>query len=162
MPDFNFCCFPSPRRTNRDHEVSVPLVDGLRYSPLKKATSIRLLQLLPRSSQASAIVCSMEEFDLIANAPIYHALSYTWGPPTLDAEGNEALNRAEHQIVINHVTHSITGTLYAALAELSFGRKSPYYIWIDALCINQNDNLEKKVQVLLMGKIYSQADQVIV
>jgi hypothetical protein len=36
------------------------------------------------------------------------------------------------------------------------------YIWIDALCINQSDNVEKAIQVPLMGSIYTNARQVIV
>ncbi len=30
-------------------------------------------------------------------------------------------------------------------------------IWIDAICINQNDNFEKASQVRLMGRIYEHA-----
>ncbi|RDW56510.1 hypothetical protein BP5796_13151 [Coleophoma crateriformis] len=36
------------------------------------------------------------------------------------------------------------------------------YIWIDALCVNQNDNDEKARQVAMMGRIYQSAKSVIV
>ena len=36
------------------------------------------------------------------------------------------------------------------------------HLWIDALCINQNDNVEKSGQVALIGEIYSRASQVLV
>jgi len=35
------------------------------------------------------------------------------------------------------------------------------FLWIDAICINQNDNAEKSVQVQRMDLIYSNATQVI-
>jgi hypothetical protein len=35
-------------------------------------------------------------------------------------------------------------------------------IWVDAVCINQNDDPEKKHQIGLMSKIYSQANRVII
>lgn len=38
---------------------------------------------------------------------------------------------------------------------------SPDLFWIDQLCINQNDLVEKSAQVLMMGQIYSATKQVI-
>ena len=38
----------------------------------------------------------------------------------------------------------------------------PRPIWIDAVCINQNDDLEKSGQIPLMGEIYSKAAEVLV
>jgi hypothetical protein len=36
------------------------------------------------------------------------------------------------------------------------------YVWIDGLCINQNDNDEKSGQIRLMGEIYARAQQVVI
>ena len=36
------------------------------------------------------------------------------------------------------------------------------HVWIDAICINQNDDIERGEQVQLMRKIYAQAEQVLV
>ena len=36
------------------------------------------------------------------------------------------------------------------------------WIWIDALCINQDDKEEKAIQVPLMGEIFSKAQSVFV
>ncbi|KIM93367.1 hypothetical protein OIDMADRAFT_137977, partial [Oidiodendron maius Zn] len=33
-------------------------------------------------------------------------------------------------------------------------------LWVDQICINQNDGSEKDTQVRLMGKIYGNADKV--
>ncbi|KAI1384733.1 heterokaryon incompatibility protein-domain-containing protein [Hypoxylon trugodes] len=35
------------------------------------------------------------------------------------------------------------------------------YLWIDSICINQNDNKEKARQVALMGEIYRRASKVV-
>jgi hypothetical protein len=40
--------------------------------------------------------------------------------------------------------------------------KLRHNLWIDALCINQNDKNERSAQVSIMGDIYSSADEVIV
>jgi hypothetical protein len=39
-------------------------------------------------------------------------------------------------------------------------REKQRFLWIDAICINQNDNKEKACQVQLMGEIYQQAENV--
>ncbi|KKY28420.1 putative ankyrin and het domain protein [Phaeomoniella chlamydospora] len=41
-------------------------------------------------------------------------------------------------------------------------RQHQQYIWVDAICINQEDNIEKSAQVALMGKIYQSAKSVTV
>ena len=38
----------------------------------------------------------------------------------------------------------------------------PRFIWVDSICINQEDNAEKAVQILLMAQIYALADCVVV
>lgn len=43
-------------------------------------------------------------------------------------------------------------------ADLGF---DPFYLWVDAPCINQNDDAEKSRQVQMMGQIYSGPDLVI-
>ena len=36
------------------------------------------------------------------------------------------------------------------------------YLWVDAICINQNDTAERAIQVPLMGSIYADANSVLV
>jgi len=52
----------------------------------------------------------------------------------------------------------ITRNLFGCLRVLT----SNNYLWIDALCINQSDNVEREIQVPLMGSIYTNARHVIV
>jgi hypothetical protein len=41
-------------------------------------------------------------------------------------------------------------------------RDEPRLLWIDAVCINQTDNVEKTKQATLMRKIYENAVRVLV
>ena len=38
----------------------------------------------------------------------------------------------------------------------------PRVLWIDALCINQNDDSEKEKQVAMMGTIFERAQNVVI
>jgi hypothetical protein len=40
-------------------------------------------------------------------------------------------------------------------------QSQPRYLWIDALCINQDDDYERSAQVAIMGRIYQTARRVI-
>jgi hypothetical protein len=58
-------------------------------------------------------------------------------------------------------TIGIAHNLAIALRHLRHAKK-PRILWIDALCINQDDVSERSAEVLEMGSIYSNARQVIV
>ncbi|KAK4095837.1 HET-domain-containing protein [Parathielavia hyrcaniae] len=86
--------------------------------------------------------------------PIFAALSYVWGLPPNPADNPP-------QIQIDGHTVPITTNLHAALARLQRQRFAGY-LWVDALCINQADTIEKNAQVALMGRIYALAETVAV
>ncbi|KAK0507725.1 hypothetical protein JMJ35_009614 [Cladonia borealis] len=79
---------------------------------------------------------------------IYDALSYVWGPLDLVAP-----------IVCDGKNCRINRNLDQALRRF---RKSDeqLYIWVDALCVNQIDTVERGEQVRIMKQIYEQAEQV--
>ncbi|KAL9563736.1 hypothetical protein ACKAV7_012125 [Fusarium commune] len=60
--------------------------NGLSYSPLPTASSIRLLEIKP-GNPSEMLQCSLQTVDLSDN-PKYHALSYTWelDPPSFPYE----------------------------------------------------------------------------
>ncbi|KAH6681505.1 heterokaryon incompatibility, partial [Halenospora varia] len=64
-------------------------------------------------------------------------------------------------ILVDDTIVVVTSNLYSALTNLRRGGVSRV-IWIDALCINQCDSIEKSWQVQLMGEIYQKAAFVIV
>ncbi|KAI0108587.1 HET-domain-containing protein, partial [Nemania sp. FL0031] len=80
----------------------------------------------------------------------YEALSYVWGD----------LSDPEYIFLDGGVPLPVTKNLYAALRSLRL-RNAGRKLWIDALCINQNDYAEKKVQLCLMRRVYQQAEKVI-
>lgn len=83
----------------------------------------------------------------------FASLSYTWGNP----------NQAKQKIVINRHELEVTSKLEDILQSLSGGPDfhDGYRIWIDALCINQQDLKERGSQVLKMRNIYSLAWSVV-
>ncbi|KAK0619708.1 heterokaryon incompatibility protein-domain-containing protein [Immersiella caudata] len=80
----------------------------------------------------------------------FTALSYVWGDPA-----------DKPSVVIDGYSVKVTKNLHSALSRL---RRQGFtgHIWIDALCINQCDTLEKNSQVPLMARIYSQAENVLI
>ncbi|RYP53055.1 hypothetical protein DL768_001910 [Monosporascus sp. mg162] len=81
--------------------------------------------------------------------PPYIALSYAWdaGGPTSPVEVNGRMCQ-------------ISETIEQALRRLRHGRNK-VYIWIDQICINENDATEKTHQVQQMWRIYSKAERVV-
>ena len=94
----------------------------------------------------------------------YDALSYTWGdrqithPLTLFSP-DKAYKSGQIQLqnpTQGRGTVLIQHNLYTLLQQL---RRNQYsrFIWIDAICINQEDDAEKSTQIPLMRYIYQEA-----
>jgi hypothetical protein len=86
--------------------------------------------------------------DNLPNA--YKAISYCWGDPSPTDKIWTGENR---YLELNRSA--------AAILKYVAAQKSDTYLWIDALCINQQDREDKNRQVPLMGRIYASALQVI-
>jgi hypothetical protein len=80
---------------------------------------------------------------------LYCALSYTWGKPT-----------EQRWIRLNGKPFHARPNLFPALKAI---RRSDteLLIWIDAFCINQLDESEKKHQLSLMSNVYKSSEQVL-
>jgi hypothetical protein len=83
------------------------------------------------------------------DAPPFAALSYCWG----------ALND-QVRITVNGLGYQVTSNLHAALTRLR--KDGVERVWVDAICINQQDLEERSHQVKRMGAIYQEAYQVVV
>jgi hypothetical protein len=86
---------------------------------------------------------TLEEVSLAEN-PSYSAFSYVWG----DAQSRRA-------ILVDDRVHLVTKNLFSALIKVELPTSK---IWIDAICINQEDDDEKSWQVQQMREIYEQAE----
>ncbi|KAF2496771.1 hypothetical protein BU16DRAFT_458540 [Lophium mytilinum] len=116
------------------------------------ATEFRLLRLIPGSG-SDTIACEDVVVSFVdTKRPSYYALSYVWGDP-----------KDTKPIMFNGSPFWITQNLWRALRQLRADKTvSKTLIWIDSICINQNDLQERNHQVSAMGQLYSSAAEVIV
>ncbi|KAB8231630.1 HET domain-containing protein [Aspergillus alliaceus] len=109
---------------------------------------IRLVTIHPNKSWEALIECSLEVASL-TQRPKFEALSYVWG--SVDTFETIHLDRQSFEVTPN---------LGSALRHLRHPTVKRV-MWIDYICINQDDVPEKNKQVPLMGSIYMTADRVI-
>lgn len=132
-------------------------MDTYQYSPLATDLSeIRVLTLLPGDFESQTVVSisTMALAELGTVTPFPEALSYTWGSPD---QRQEIFVSEEGGLT----TLSVTINLAEALKYLR-NRSKARLLWIDAICINQQDLEERSRQVRLMSHIYSKAARVVV
>jgi hypothetical protein len=129
------------------------------YTALNEG-EIRLLKILP-GSQDVRVACEIRTFKVQDN-PGYVALSYTWGPPTqpFNQEADDVGSRPKPEIDCNGSHRiSVRENLHAFLLRTR-STDSGSFFWIDAICINQDDERERSDQVKLMSTIYQSAASV--
>ena len=116
---------------------------------------IRLLKIHPMEKQAPSaqkngmVSCSMEVRSLDDETLKFDALSYVWG---------EAMQTMP--ILIDNKMFLVTRNLFDALVSFRENNVVPGLLWVDAICINQQNSLERNHQVTLMARLYRQAEQV--
>ncbi|KAM0263917.1 hypothetical protein ACHAQJ_000952 [Trichoderma viride] len=128
--------------------------------------SIRLLHLLPAQGSAS-LNCHLVETEIADydsgefgynKAERYQALSYTWGlpvfPHSLNVLDNDSSNDSAGDI-------RITKNLHSALCSLRRPTEI-LVLWVDAVCIDQQNITERNNQVANFPKTYAGADSVLV
>ena len=86
----------------------------------------------------------------LQSAPPFEALSYTWGVVEFTST-----------ILCDGSPMPVTQNLYEALTYLRQPDQERI-MWIDAICINQTNNLERTQQVRIMKDIYKKAMDVVV
>lgn len=119
-----------------------PKFHGPVFRPLG-AGQIRLIHLQP-GPKSAPFLCHLENVHL-QDAPPYAALSYVWGSP----EGVDT-------VTVNDKAIRITKNLHSVLLHVR-RENSIVTLWADALCIFQDDELEKSQQVQMMGDIFRSA-----
>lgn len=109
----------------------------------------RLLTLEPSTDRHAPVRCKLNRASFDDNDVKYTALSYTWGDPL-----------STTTILVNGATKRVTIDLEAALRHIR-QLSCAMVLWIDAICINQEDLAEKNHQVEMMKEIYTGAELVI-
>lgn len=112
-----------------------------------RSGQIRLLRIKPWIDEDSDIECTFETHS-DEPVPEYAAISYTWGEPHL-----------VRSVIVNDIRLHVRHNCWYALWQVRRLRGQGL-IWIDSICINQDDLLEKSSQVAMMGDIYSGAAEV--
>jgi Heterokaryon incompatibility protein (HET) len=141
------------------------MLTEFNYRPLGK-DEIRLVRLSTKSTKAASsyghvgrdagnedtadqlLHCQLQHFGR-SDRPKYIALSYAWGTQS-----------SEKKIYMDDQTCSISLTVEQALRLLQ--SESPeVFVWVDQICINQADDVEKNHQVGQMKLIYCEAVEVV-
>ena len=128
----------SSRQPTRNEDATL-----YQYSPLGPE-EIRLLILYPGNykDMLHGIICTVR-FEATGR---YRALSYTWGD---DSQPRYTLLTPDGSL-------SIRQSLRDALRALRH-RKDTVVLWIDALCINQQDSREKAQQIPVIARVFQGA-----
>ena len=129
-----------------ENYIEVPLP----YNDLDSASnSFRLLRLLPSSSlDSAALECQLYESPIARQVRKYTALSYHWG------DAGRMVS-----ILVNGFLVLVRNNLYEFLRSCQ-RRRDWSSFWIDAICINQDNDAERSAQVEIMNSIYASAARV--
>ncbi|KAK1687703.1 heterokaryon incompatibility protein-domain-containing protein [Colletotrichum godetiae] len=138
MADLGQLSLPEIQDDSHQLGNNEPNVRPLLQDPAKQ---IRLFTLWP-GSQGSAIQGAFSVATL-DDEPAYQCISYVWG----DASNTK-------YIMVDGKELKITTSLFLALRRVR-SEQERTTLWADALCINQDDHEEKRVQVDMMFEIYS-------
>jgi hypothetical protein len=138
-------------QAHQDTSDGNPANERYRYTPLLPGI-IRLLRLMPHQDETAVLQCQIFDYPLQSSegTHLYEALSYVWG----DSD-------QRHAISVDGQDLFVTTNLHAALVRLR-DRLLERVVWVDAICINQDDNEEKENQIQYMAEIYSKSYRVTV
>ncbi|CZR67011.1 uncharacterized protein PAC_16910 [Phialocephala subalpina] len=136
-------------------------MSNFRYTPLRYSERDLRLVRIEHGQEDEPPSCSIVVFSPEPHQPHYYwypkyeALSYTWGDASI-----------KFPMFLNGKLFMATRNLERALRSLRCttieARESQLLLWIDALCINQEDADERDDQVRRMKTIYQRAARVLV
>ncbi|RYP25261.1 hypothetical protein DL765_000142 [Monosporascus sp. GIB2] len=126
---------------------------GHVYKDIQQRTELRLLLVKPGKFDDD-VHCTLVHCN-IEKPPSYEAISYTWADEFGDATKNKT-------IYLSGSPFNVTANCEAALKRVRRHQQWARTIWIDAVCINQENRGEQGHQVQLMPKIYSRARRVFI
>ena len=122
------------------------------YKPIHSKSTFRVLKEYGAKQFEAPIECCLLETLIDDGDLLYEAISYSWADqlPTQPIQCGCGVT-------------NVTKNCEAALRR--FRPTCPYeyrLLWIDSLCINQQDIHERSQQVGIMGSIYAKAEQVLI
>lgn len=120
------------------------------YTRLHPNEKTRILVLEPGKGD-DELKGRLEHISSLENYP-YQAVSYAWGPPEEDKAGT--LFCGELKLKISSTVRDVLRKIRSADETCA--------VWIDQICIDQDDEVEKGYQVKFMREIFEHAGHVIV
>jgi Heterokaryon incompatibility protein (HET) len=172
---------PQPARTIAKNKLRRIVLDeivvyesGYKYQELASSDEIRVLRIL-KGKPGDKIECSLIPSALASSKKTpststaatlkYQALSYWWGNGQPNKEiiihsyGRHKTGSDKAKGMFERDTFYIRPNLEAALQQIR-SQENDVDIWVDAICINQEDKKEKTAQVSMMHEIYAEAEKV--
>ena len=131
-------------RKQSKRRIATQVVSSFSYKPLADG-EIRFIKVPCGRSEHLYSVSNVTMDETLQ----FYALSYTW----------HGQSRSEN-LICNGTVLKVTPNVRTALTYLS-QREACLPVWIDAVCINQEDAMEKSLQIPFMEQIYSNAVKVI-
>jgi len=147
------------------------LQDAYKYSRIE-ADEVRLLVIKPgpESDEINAVLQVVSDYDLGVGEYDYEALSYHWGEGDtnhsiiIQEDWSAKTIKTLDELVLSKMAQEgsrmsrlyVRPNLHSALKRLRH-TDTPVVLWVDALCINQQDDKEKSMQVQKMNEIYRKA-----
>ena len=120
-----------------------------KYEPLSgQADSFRLLELESADDIKAPIRCRLRNSTLAAADGRFAALSYMWGTP-----GDRVI------ISLDGKDFYVQQNLCRLLCQARHFRYDT--LWVDAICVDQNDLCERSSQVKLMQQLYVSVEHVV-
>ncbi|EXJ81861.1 hypothetical protein A1O1_07926 [Capronia coronata CBS 617.96] len=139
----------TPLKPNQQGIRLVRIAKEPQTDPIQPATVAAVSDNIGTAVPAGlrSLSIGLETFSL-ATAPPYIALSYVWGSP-----------ERSHAVSCCGKVLFVTANLEAALCALAI---RDHWIWVDAICINQDHIAERNSQLRLMRNIFGSAMEVVV
>jgi hypothetical protein len=141
-------CLPFQDQVPSSNAADEVGAEKYRYAALPSHDHFRILELLPGESTES-VRCRLHVERFEHTEDKYAAISYVWGDP-----------KDKIPIVCDNHIIEVTRSLADALRHIRDPTK-PELVWADAICIDQDNNIEKGHQVKRMGKVYENAKEVL-
>lgn len=147
------------RITPNDYAPGAQWRTSAVYTNRLSTTQLRLLRLDPVATQNrdTPLHVTLETYEL-DDCPEYEAISYTWAGEDGDPMPCQPIYIGPYWDVLIQ-----TENCSSMLRDLRPCGNHPFRrLWVDAICINQNDILERDGQVSRMGDIYNNCMRVVV
>ncbi|KAI2466535.1 HET-domain-containing protein [Annulohypoxylon bovei var. microspora] len=127
----------------------MPVFNEYHYKPLSAEDEIRCIVLNSARDDEAPLKCSIVQYRRSVQTVDYFAISYAWGEP----EFSRNLEiRDNGDVSYLRITPNVDAML-RRLRALRLLR----YLWIDAICLNQADKIEKAQQIPAIGRIFGEA-----